>query len=253
MNGPLSALAFLTVLPVPGNGRDIGAGLRWFSGVGLLLGALAAGSWWLATQAWQGPLVPAVIAVGALAALTGMLHLDGLADVADAALVSASRERRAAILHDVHHGTFAIVAVTLVLLLKVAALADCSERAGVLLLAIVPACARGALPLAMRSGSMLPSSSMAAGAAAAATPAAIVLDLGVAAFPAAVLLGVSGMVVAGACLAAAWLTVAALSRRLGGINGDCLGAAVELGETAGLLAGSVLLAHVRGGGAWGLA
>jgi adenosylcobinamide-GDP ribazoletransferase len=253
VNGPLSALAFLTVLPVPGNGRDIGAGLRWFSGVGLLLGALAAGSWWLATQAWQGPLVPAVIAVGALAALTGMLHLDGLADVADAALVSASRERRAAILHDVHHGTFAIVAVTVVLLLKVAALSECSERAGVYLLAIVPACARGVLPLAIRSRPLLPSSSMAAGAAAAANPQAVALALVGAVIPAAILLGGAGVVVAGACVAAVLLTVAMLSRRFGGINGDCLGAAVELGETAGLLAGSVLLAHVRGGGAWGLA
>jgi adenosylcobinamide-GDP ribazoletransferase len=252
MNGILAAVALLTALPLPGARRDIGAGLRWFSGVGLLLGGILAGTWWLANQAWQGSLVPAAITVAILAALTGMLHLDGLADAADAALVSASRDRRMAILKDVHHGTFAIVAVTVVLLLKVSALAQCSERSGVLLLAIVPACSRAALPLVVRAYPKLPSSSMATAAATGATTPALAIAIGVAVVPAVVLLGAAGAAVAAACFVTAVVTVGLLSRRFGGINGDCLGAAVELGETAGLLAGSALLAHVHAGGLWGV-
>ena len=250
MNGFLSAVALMTALPVPGGRRDIAGGLRWFSAVGLLLGAILAGCWWLATRGWPGTLVPAAITVTAWAALTGMLHLDGLADVADAALVSADRERRASILHDVHHGTFGIVAVVLILLLKVAALSACSTRDGVLLLAVVPACGRAALPLVVRFQATIPASQMAASAASAATPVAIGAGIGLAALPAGLLLGFPGAAVFAFCLGAGVAATTVLSRRFGGINGDCLGAAVELGETAGLLAGSALLAHVSASGAW---
>lgn len=250
MSGFLSAVALLTALPVPGGRRDIAGGLRWFSAVGLLLGAILAGCWWLATRAWPGTLVPAGIAVAAWAALTGMLHLDGLADAADAALVTADRERRASILHDVHHGTFGIVAVALILLLKVAAISACTPRDGLLLLAIVPACARAALPLAVRFQATIPTSRMAASVAVAATPAAIGAGVGLAALPAMVLLGFPGAAVFVLCLGVGMATTALLSRRFGGINGDCLGAAVELGETAGLLAGSALFAHVQASSPW---
>jgi len=191
--------------------------------------------------------------VAVLGALTGMLHLDGLADAADAALASADRERRLEILKDVQHGTFAIVAVTVVLLLKVTALAQCSERSGLLLLAVVPACSRAALPLVVRAFPRIPSSQMAAAAATGATGPAIAIAIGVAVVPAVVLLGAAGAAVASICFVVAVVTVGLLSRRFGGINGDCLGAAVELGETAGLLAGSALLAHMHATGAWGFA
>jgi len=251
VSGFLSAVALMTALPVPGGRRDIAGGLRWYSAVGLLLGAILAGCWWLATRAWPGTLVPAAVTVAAWAALTGMLHLDGLADVADAALVTADRERRASILHDVHHGTFGIVAIVLTLLLKVAAIAACSTRDGLLLLAIVPACGRAALPLAVRFQATIPTSRMASSAASAATPAAIGAGIGFAALPAGLLLGFPGAAVFAVCLGTGMAATALLSRRFGGINGDCLGAAVELGETAGLLAGSALLAHVQANGPWG--
>ena len=89
MRGFIIALQFLTRLPMPTPLRTIvvddaafARSMRWFPAVGLVIGAAVAGA------AWAGALVDHRL--GALAALivwvgvTGALHLDGLADLADA-------------------------------------------------------------------------------------------------------------------------------------------------------------------------
>src|SRR5207249_11143170 len=86
LRGPRAALSFLTVLPVAG--RDAASahlGRAWFPAVGLLLGGAAGGAFGLVAEATT-PAVGAAAALGALALLTGALHLDGLADAADGLL-----------------------------------------------------------------------------------------------------------------------------------------------------------------------
>lgn len=250
MNGALAAVALLTALPVPGRLRAPGTGLAWFTVAGLLVGALAAGCWLLAAWVWPGTLVPAALAVIALAAVTGMLHLDGLADVADAALAPVDRERRIAILHDVHHGTFGVVAVALVLLLQVAALSACSPRHGALLLLVSPAAARGALPLAMRALPPLPASRMAAAARDGASTRTAVVSLACSLAAPAMLAAFAGLMVWAVVVVSVAGVAALLARRFGGLNGDALGAAVELSQTAGLLAGAAILAHAAMRSGW---
>jgi len=252
VNGALAAVMLLTALPVPGRPQAPGTGLAWFAVAGLLVGALAAGTWLLAAWIWPGTLVPAALAVTALAAVTGMLHLDGLADVADAALAPVDHERRIAILHDVHHGTFGVVAVALVLFLQVAALSACSPRNGALLLLVSPAAARAALPLAMRVLPPLPASKLAAAARIGASGGTAVVSLACSLAAAAILAAVAGIMVWAVVIVSAAGVAALCAWRFGGLNGDALGAAVELSQTAGLLAGAAILAHpgVRSG--WGL-
>ena len=114
------AFSFLTVLgraEVP-NERTLG----WFPVVGLAVGALVGGSWWVAGRVWP-PAVAALVAVAADAALTGGLHLDGLADSADGLIPPVSRERRFEIMADPRVGAFGVVALVVVLGLRVATLA----------------------------------------------------------------------------------------------------------------------------------
>ncbi|MCC7366593.1 MAG: adenosylcobinamide-GDP ribazoletransferase [Dehalococcoidia bacterium] len=252
MSGPLAAVALLTALPVPGRLQAHGAGLGWFAVAGLLVGALAAGCWLLAAWVWPGTLVPAALAVTALAMVTGMLHLDDLADAADAALAPVDQERRIAILHDVHHGTFGVVAVGLVLLLQLTALSACSSRHGALLLLVSPAAARAMLPLAMRVLPPLAESRMAATARNGASNGAVGASLACSFLIAAALGSVAGLIVSAVVLGSAAGVAGLCAWRFGGLNGDALGAAVELSQTAGLLAGAAILAHpgVRSG--WGL-
>jgi len=77
------AFSFLTVLG-RGTAPD-GATLRWFPVVGLVLGAAVGGVWWGADRVLP-PLVAAGVVVLVDLALTGMLHVDGLADSADGLL-----------------------------------------------------------------------------------------------------------------------------------------------------------------------
>jgi adenosylcobinamide-GDP ribazoletransferase len=80
------ALQFLTRLPVrldpPPTPQEVGASLAWYPPVGLLLGLLLSGS--AVALARLPPLLAAALVLTLWVLSTGALHLDGLADTADA-------------------------------------------------------------------------------------------------------------------------------------------------------------------------
>lgn len=117
----LLALQFLTVLPVrikgTPDGEATGRSLLYYPLVGLLIGGL------LTALAWAGSELPGNLPAATLlafwVALTGMLHLDGLADSADAWIGGfGSRRKTLEIMKDPHCGPAAVVTLVLVLLLK---------------------------------------------------------------------------------------------------------------------------------------
>ena len=69
------------------------------------------------------PIVAAGLAIAALAASTGALHEDGLADVADGFGGGATRERKLEIMRDSRIGAFGATALALSLILRTGALA----------------------------------------------------------------------------------------------------------------------------------
>jgi adenosylcobinamide-GDP ribazoletransferase len=225
------ALALLTTV---GGARPLTArALAWFPAVGALLGAIVGGVWWSAERLWP-PTVAAGIVVAVDLALTGLLHVDGLADSADGLLPHAAPERRVAIMRSPGVGAYACAVVGTVLLLRVGALAAtrpepvalaaiwCAARATV---ASVPAWSRPARP-----------DGMAATVAAGGAPRWPVLVAVPAAVAAAAASDVAGLVAVLVTTLAAGSVVAFGVRRLGGFTGDVLGAAIVLGETAGLAA-----------------
>ena len=94
----------------------------WFPFVRTAIGLAVGGIWWVAVRAWS-PIVAAAIAVTADVALTGYLHLDGLADAADGLLPPLDRARRLEVMRDPSVGAFGAVTVVIVLLLRYAAFA----------------------------------------------------------------------------------------------------------------------------------
>jgi adenosylcobinamide-GDP ribazoletransferase len=120
----LIALQFLTRLPVRLNGpyrdEEMGRSLLWYPAVGLVIGAMLAALAWLLAD--RGGMVPAALVLALWVALTGALHLDGLADSADAwAGGFDDRERSLAIMKDPHSGPVAVTLLVTVLLMKFAA------------------------------------------------------------------------------------------------------------------------------------
>ncbi len=119
------AAALLTILPTPSRwqeGAEWPRAMRTLPIVGLLVGLLAAGVLWLSLLAGAPAVFAALVALLAGVVLSGALHEDGLADMADA-MGGRTRPRRLEILRDVHAGTFAILALLFAIAFQAAALA----------------------------------------------------------------------------------------------------------------------------------
>lgn len=227
----LRALSFLTIV---GRGAaPDGRTLRWFPLIGLLLGAAVGGVWWAAGEVLP-PMVGAGVVVAFDLVLTGMLHMDGLADSADGLLPHLDRKRRLAIMADSTVGAFAVTVLVLVLLLRVGALA--SRPASVLLVAGLWTASRSMLALTASTGTYARTGGLAAPLlgdrfAPVAGVVGIIAGTGLAAWGA----GAAGFISVIALLLTAGLVVWFAGRRIGGFTGDVLGAMAVLGETVGLV------------------
>ncbi|CAI8792953.1 adenosylcobinamide-GDP ribazoletransferase [Methylocaldum szegediense] len=143
----LIALQFLTRLPVrlesPPDGAALGRSLLFYPLVGLGLGLTLAMLAELLAE--TGGWLPAAIVLTVWVVLTGALHLDGLADSADAWVGGlGDQERTLAIMKDPRSGPVAVVVVVLVLLLKIAALEQVIARQDWTALVLAPVLGRAA-------------------------------------------------------------------------------------------------------------
>src|SRR5688572_17571725 len=111
-----AAFGLLTAIRVPVTSDDglVARSAIWFPMVGLIIGLLLAGGWFLLSSA--PPLVGAGLIVLSWAAVTGGLHLDGLADSCDALFVPATPERRLEVLRDPRTGAFGSAGLCLFLI-----------------------------------------------------------------------------------------------------------------------------------------
>jgi adenosylcobinamide-GDP ribazoletransferase len=123
----LYALRFLTVLPIPWRRderlSDVARSAALFPMVGVFVAIAVWGAGFVFSLGF-GLVVRRVAAVIAWIAVTGGLHLDGLADTADGALGGSSPEKRLEIMKDSRIGTFGVLAVVSVVLLKLGFLVE---------------------------------------------------------------------------------------------------------------------------------
>lgn len=121
MKSLCAALQFLTIFPLVGrvncNQRQLGRSVFWFPMVGLMAGGTAAAVDWLAAPV-LGQTVASTMAVLSLLAVSGGLHVDGLADMGDGFLSARPRERILEIMRDSRIGTMGVLAILAVFSLK---------------------------------------------------------------------------------------------------------------------------------------
>ncbi|SDH38293.1 adenosylcobinamide-GDP ribazoletransferase [Pseudomonas panipatensis] len=235
---PLIALQFLTRLPVRlhrvPTPEQFGRAILFYPLVGLLMGAALCALGVLLSD--THPLLQAALLLTFWVGFSGALHLDGLADTADAWVGGlGDRERTLAIMKDPRSGPIAVVALVLILLLKFAALVALLSSENLWPLLLAPWLARVALPLLFYSTPYARPGGLGQALADHLPRRALpwVLAANAALMP---LTGLSGALALVVALVVFIWWRSCLMTRLDGTTGDTAGALVELTECAVLVA-----------------
>ena len=256
----LLAVQFFTRIPIPDwvgfSTSWLQQSARYFPWVGILVGLVTAGVYWLAALCWP-PLLAVLLSTVAGILLTGAFHEDGFADVCDGFGGGTTRERVFEIMKDSRVGAYGAIGIGLMLAIKCAALTELAEPGGglyagaagresgnaveigpamALLLAhplsrLFPTLMLWRMRYAREEGKAKPMAEhmnrgeFAIASMGALLPVLLLLALGQLHWPALLV----GLGLAGLCCA--WL-VRGFWRRIGGFTGDCLGATQQVAEVA---------------------
>ncbi len=225
-----AAVQFLTVLPAPSGGPPARA-VIFFPMVGAALG-LGAGAIRVYAPLPAG--IAALLALAFLVAVTGALHEDGLADVADAFRAGRSPEKILAILKDSRIGAYGAVTLILTLVLRWQAIENLEVATVMPALFAAGAVSRGAMVVLAAVSRPLGEGLGKAFCLDLRRPDVILVAMEAAAVP-----FIAGPAIGATALAANGLAIAAargwFHRRAGGVNGDCLGAMCQVSEIVTVL------------------
>ena len=233
------AASLLTVIPMPleadeATDADV-ARSRWaYPIVGMVIGLGLGGlSFLLSSQRVGGA---TFWWIASWVAITGGIHLDGLADTADGLFLDGDADRRLTVMRDPRVGSFGVVAVVLVILGKYACLT--SMAAATRTWAILGAAAIGRTILLVAAGRADSARTEGMGRVVieSATSRDAVWAAGLVVVVAVVSAGSVGFVSGTCVLGLAFGLTRLCQTRLGGLTGDTLGALVELSELVFLLA-----------------
>lgn len=239
MRAIIIAFGFLTRIPMPKVEWDVraqAASLKWYPLVGLALGLCFVAAAWCVSH--LPPMVAGALMLVLWVIITGALHLDGLADSADAWIGGmGDRERTLAIMKDPRCGPAGVMSLVLISLLKFATL---TALVGAISLAInqrapsmwplilPPLLARGALVALFLTTPYVRENGLGAplrGAPALGCHIALALTI-----LGALLFGTIGVKALAATLITGYLWRRATLKRIHGFTGDTAGAMVELVE-----------------------
>lgn len=199
--------------------------------VGLLIGGILA-----LADFGLGMVLPSLpasaITVILMLAISGCLHMDGLADTADGFLSARPKERVLEIMRDSRIGSMGVVAVVSVIVLKITALASVPDHRHWAVVFLMPLAGRCALVLGM---TVIAYARPQGGLASAFgrpnwhVPAVSLLILAAISWA---VLEIMGLAAAGLAVLATVMLSYWCKRRIGGFTGDTLGAACEIAEIA---------------------
>lgn len=234
---------FLTRLPFPDcrfDRADLGRSVVYYPLVGLLIGVLLAAAGWM-LSAWPEA-VGATLVLILWIWLTGILHLDGLADSADALIGGlGSRERSLEIMKDSAIGTAGVVALIMVLVSKWAGLQALLSHGGLNELLCVPVLARALLLVLFLTTPCARKDGLAVELVAALPRRLAWGGVGLACIGGIFILGPAAVLACGFAVGLLYLLRHIMMNRLGGVTGDTAGALVELTEAGLLLLFSLLV------------
>src|SRR3990172_1913830 len=211
-----SVFSFLTIIPASNTNLETVAKYMYiFPIVGIVIG-LIIGSIALGLSLFLDPLIVSFLVVGALAIITGIHHLDGLADFADGLMTKGKKEKKLQAMKDVSTGSAGILSIVLYVVGMILALSLMSSF--ILFQAII-------LSEILSKFSMVLQASLGRSAAVGSNSPFVQImkdkrRLAIA--------GTIGLIVFGAGIAFTLFILALSTRSFGGITGDVLGATNEI-------------------------
>jgi adenosylcobinamide-GDP ribazoletransferase len=242
-NNFLGALMFMTRLPV-GKGyvfcsEDLPRSAVYFPIVGLMIGSLG-GLVLLCAEPFFPPVVAVLFCMGATVVVTGALHEDGLADALDGLLGGQEPRQRLEIMRDSRLGSYGAVALWFSLTAKAFILTSLLEE-GVLkavgALIVAQGLGRAATVALLCTHPYVRSEQSKASAFGnAVTLKEALLALIFPVLLSFALLGNKSVLTLIAAAAGTWAVGRYFQKKIGGITGDCLGAASQLVELVCYLA-----------------
>lgn len=231
--GFLLALRFLTIWPFftvrTVDNRMMAHSMAYFSFVGMFIGGAAAGANALLDRIFS----PGMANIGSIVfmiGITGNLHGDGLMDAADGIFSGRSQDRMLEIMRDSRVGAHGVMAGVLSVLLKIALLGELDRTAVMAALISAPVMGRWAQVY----GATRYAYARSGGGAGSFTEYVGRRELTINSITAAglslLLFQWTGLVLSGIVWIGTILFYAFITKKLGGITGDTLGAATEIME-----------------------
>jgi len=235
----LLALQFLTRIPTPQlsdtTDREIGLSQYYYPVIGLIIGLLllfAANIISLSSSSLEAALLLSFWVL-----LTGALHIDGLADCADAWVGGyGDKEKTLTIMKDPQSGPVAVTLIVCVLIIKFAALEAIVSTDQLSALILAPVIARSLLPLLFHTTPYVRPNGLGATLSQTQSLPLLLTALLLSSLLSVYLLGISALIVVTISLLMLVFIRSISLKRLDGFTGDVAGALVELVEIAVLVA-----------------
>lgn len=251
----IAALRFLTTLRVPrrftGGVEDLSRTTAFFPVVGIIIGLILVGAYWLLIHILPRGVVSGILVVLGIV-LSGGVHLEGFADTCDGIGGQKDQQARLRVMQDSRSGAFAIIGIAALLLVKYGTLYSLPHGAMMAALLVTPVVSRWtmvyaifAYPYARPSGmGKIMKEGLGRGRFAAATAITTGAAIGFSGWAGVPLFYLAGPLV----MIGTWLVIlvmaAYLKRKLSGLTGDTYGAINEVAEVSALIM-VLLLAYNR--------
>lgn len=240
IKGFIILLQFMTRIPVPVkveyDEEKLGKAVKFFPLVGLIIGLFLFIVNFLAGKVTDNRQITAVIIIMAEILITGLIHIDGLADTADGIFSYADKERMLEIMKDSRIGTNGTVALILYFLAKAVFLTAVKPE----YILLYPIISRMSTSINAGLGEYARKKGMSNGIIEKNGKKDTVISILITAVLSFAILGLKGLIVLALAILFILFFMENVKRKIGGITGDTMGASLELTTVLVLFAGIIL-------------
>ena len=236
----LILIQFMTRIPVFVNveydEEKLGKSIKYFPLVGAVIGIFLFGINFLAGKVTENRQIIAVIIVVAEIFITGILHIDGLADTFDGLFSYAKKERMLEIMKDSRIGTNGAVVLILYFITKIILLSEVKPE----YILLYPIISRLSTSMNAGLGEYARKDGMNNSIIEKNGPKEAVISVVITAVLSFLILKIKGLGVLAAAIVFILIFMRNVKKKIGGITGDTMGASLELTSILILLTGVIL-------------